>query len=514
MVRRIRSVAVLVLIAGSLVGCDWITNASHACQYGAREPAMSGTGRYVVFSAVCVGDPVTGGALSGVGVGSLGQAVSQLFVRDLRDDVTTGVTYATGGGASTNTAVQPVVSDDGRYVVFASPASDLVAGDTNGTSDVFVRDTVQGTTTRLSETSTGVQGNAASDRPAIAADGHTVSFVSRATNLVPNGPAGGGIYVEDIATRAISLPYPIASTSDSVAGGISGDGLHLLENRFHLGAQTGIYVRDLGTATDSPRVDLDRTGGPPNGESTSPGISGDGRFVTWTTSAEDVVGGDARGSLDVFVRDLQAGTTRRVSAPLTGQSGSKDAQGSRISRNGRFVAFWATDPDGSGDPDQCYVTEVTTGTLWTASATANGTPSDGICVNPAISGDGRYVAFASDAKNLDDNDDGVTDVYVRFVIRPVVTSATPSSITRGATTTVTLHGSGFLNGATVAVSGAGLNVGATTVVDSRTLTVSITAAPDAPTGARDVTPTNPGTGPGTDRGSTGRACAGCLTVAA
>ena len=514
MVRLIRSCAGVALLVGLLVGCDWVTNASHACTYGASDPVMSGTGRFVVFSAVCVTDPVAGGPLDGTGVGPLGLSVTQLFVRDLRTDVTTGVTYATGGGPSTNTAIHPVVSDDGRFVVFESPATDLVPGDTNGVTDVFARDVVAGTTVRLSETSTGVQGNGHSYEPAIAADGSTVSFVSRSSNLVPNGPAGGGIYVENVLTRVISLPVQVGGTTSSMSGGISADGVHLLVSRYaQFGAQIGIFVRDLGTGTESSRVDVNRTGGPPNGESDHAAISADGRYVAWETTAGDVVSGDASSSLDVFVRDVQTGTTRRVSAPITGQVNGRSALDPRLSRTGRFVAFWATAPSGTSEPSQCYIADLAAGTVDVASATGDGTPADSLCNQLSLSGDGRYLAFASAAKNLDDNDDGVADIYVRFVVRPIVTSATPSSIPRGATTTVTLHGSGFATGTTVAFSGPGITVGPVTIVDARTLTVGLTVASGAATGSRDVTPTNPGTGPGPNRGSVGRACSGCLTVA-
>lgn len=508
--RLLRSVVVVAVVAAALSGCEWVTNASHSCSFGAANPAMSGNGRYAVFRAPCVTDPVVGGPLNGIGVGPRGLDVWQLYLRDLRTGVTTGITYATGGGASTNTAINPVVSDDGRYVVFESPATDLVANDTNGWSDVFVRDVVNGTTRRVSETSTGVQGNRFSSFPAIAADGRTVSFVSAATNLVSGGSVAGGIHLADLVTHDVTLPVPAPTTADFLRGGVSADGKHMLVNRYHNG-QRGLFVRDLTTGTESTRVDANRTGGAPNGESVNPGISADGRYVTWETTAQDVVSGDTYND-DVFVRDLQTGTTRRVSAPITGVDTHLGAQDPRISRTGRWVAFRATDP--AGGPSQCYVADLAAaGVIEVGSATANGKPADASCDYPSLSGDGRYLAFASAAKNLDDNDDGVIDIYVRFVLRPVVTSASPASVPRGATTTVTLSGHGFATGTTVAVGGDGVTVGTPTSIAPTTVTVDVTVAADATPGPRDVTPTNDGTGPGPDRGSTGKACSACLTVA-
>jgi Tol biopolymer transport system component len=526
-VRLIRSLAVIALVAGSLAGCEWITNASHACGQGARNPMISGTGRYVVFSAVCVGDPVTGGPLNGVGAGPLGLSVEQLYVRDLRTGVTTGVTYATDGGPANNAVTDAAVSDDGQRVVFASSANNLVPGDTNDTGDVFVRDLVTGVTTRLSETSVGVQGNRSSSEPSMTADGRTVSFVTQATNLVPGAPTGGGIYLVDVASRAISLALAGGAPSFPL-GGIAPDGGRLLMTHYTSVGTRGLFVRDLQTGVET-RVDIDRNGGEPDGEPMTPSISAGGRFVAWTTNASDIVNSDGADSIDVFVRDLSAGTTRRVSAPITGLDDWIWAQDSQISRDGRFVGFWVSAPDYNGLPSplhQYYVADLHSGTIAVASATADGTPSDWGDVAPSLSlsGDGRYLAFASDAKNLDDNDDGVVDIYVRFVVRPKVTASAPTSIPRGATTTVTLSGTGFISGAavppdpaprtTIAVSGAGLTVNSVTVVDAKTLKVSISAAASAATGPRDVTPSNPGTGPGpgADRGSTGPTCAGCLTV--
>src|SRR5262245_27577526 len=134
-------------------------------------PALSADGRFVAFSSF-TRDPNTNG-------------VENVFVRDRAFVVTTRVSVATGGAQANGGSSSPAISADGRFVAFASEATNLVAGDTNGATDVFVRDLLTFTTERVSVATGGVQANGFSFRPAISAAGRFVAFVSSATNLVP-----------------------------------------------------------------------------------------------------------------------------------------------------------------------------------------------------------------------------------------------------------------------------------------------------------------------------------------
>jgi Quinohemoprotein amine dehydrogenase, alpha subunit domain III len=133
----------------------------------------------------------------------------------------------------------------------------------------------------------------------------------------------------------------------------------------------------------------------------------------------------------------------------------------------------------------------------------------------AISGDGRYAAFSSNALNLvapDEND--AFDVFVRAVVSPTITMITPATIARGASATLTVNGTGFLPGAQASASALtdpGVTVNSVTVVSENALQLSVTADPNAPTGTRHVTVWNPGTGPGPLAGASG-ICVGCLAV--
>jgi len=112
---------------------------------------------------------------------------TDVFVHDLKTDATTRVSVTSSGGQGNNTSVDPAISASGRYVAFSSDASNLVAGDTNGFSDIFVRDRVADTTRRVSLTKRGGQTNGAGGSLGkdISANGRWVAFESGATNLVP-----------------------------------------------------------------------------------------------------------------------------------------------------------------------------------------------------------------------------------------------------------------------------------------------------------------------------------------
>src|SRR5688572_4209052 len=176
------------------------------------------------------------------------------------------VSVGSGGSQGDGTSHASAISADGRYVAFASWASNLVAGDTNGSGDVFVRDRQTGTTERVSVASGGSEGDADSWEPAISADGRYVAFSSSASNLVPDDTNG---------------------TFD-------------------------VFIRDRQTGT-TERVSVASDGSEGNAGSWEPVIGADGPDVAFSSLADNLVPGDTNGVMDVFVRDRQAGTTERIS---------------------------------------------------------------------------------------------------------------------------------------------------------------------------------------------------------
>jgi Tol biopolymer transport system component len=331
--------------------------------HSGRGIAVSADGRYVAFDSGATN--MVAGDTNGAG---------DVFVRDRQNGTTEIVSVATGGAQANDTSEGPVLSADGRFVAFESPASNLVPGDTNGSWDVFVHDRVNGTTERVSVSTSGGEGDGFSSGCHMSADGRLVAFTSTATNLVPGDTNGtNDVFVRDLAhgtTRRVSV----------AAGGVEADG---------------------GSGLAS--------------------LSADGRYVVFTSYATNLVPGDTNGWEDVFLRDLVLGTIERVSLATGGAQANYGASSetATISDDGRSIAFvsYATDlvpGDTNGTTDvfvydrtRAITERVSVGTGGTQTGPAYGT---GIA---AISGDGRFVVFRSYASHLvpgDTNQYG--DVFV------------------------------------------------------------------------------------------------------
>lgn len=294
---------------------------------------------------------------------------SDLFLRDRLNGTTERVSVATGGGEGNSNSWYPSISVDGRYVAFTSLASNLVPGDTNGTWDVFVRDRQSATTERVSVGGGGLQGNLGSYTPSISSDGRFVAFESLATNLVPGD-----------------------------SNGIS-----------------DVFVRDRLTST-TERVSVDSGGSQGNAPSASAHISADGRYVAFTSVSTNLVPGDTNGSWDIFVHDRLNGATERVSVATGGTQADGYSFGASISQDGRYVAFsnGASNlvPGDTGYSD-IFVRDRLSGTTELVSVTTGGAHGLGNSEKPSISPNGRFVAFWSYARNLVPGDsNGYYDVFL------------------------------------------------------------------------------------------------------
>jgi hypothetical protein len=344
--------------------------------------------------------------------------------------VSTAVDGTQGNDISQMAATGSQVSADGRYVVFTSTSSNLVAGDANGQQDVFVKDTLTGTVTLVSTDSTGVQGNNSSNTPSISADGTHVAFQSTASNLVAGDTNNQqDIFVKDLATgtttRVSTDSTGVQVNGISSIASISADGTRVAfqSNAGTLVAgdtngTTDVFVKDLGTGTTT-RVSTDSAGAQSAGTSINASISGDGTRVAFQSNASNLVTGDTNGSTDVFVKDLGTGTTTRVSTDSTGaQSTGGNSLAPSISADGTRVAFSSTASnlvasDTNGQQD-VFVKDLGTGTITRVSTDSAGAEGDGTSANSSISGDGTRVAFSSTASNLVAGDtNGQQDVFVK-----------------------------------------------------------------------------------------------------
>lgn len=287
---------------------------------------------------------------------------------------TTRISVATGGGQGDSASQHPSVSADGRFIAFQAWSSNLVPADTNQAVDIFVHDRQTGETTRVSVASDGSQANHGSTRPSISGDGRFVAFQSYAGNLVP------------------------------------GDTNNTWD----------IFVHDRLTG-ETRRVNVSSAGMQANGYSLSPSLSGDGRFVAFHSSAQNLVVGDSNVAIDAFVHDRHTGQTFRVSVASGGVQSNNDSYDPVLSTNGRYVAFWSWAsnlvPDDTNNIPDVFLHDRATGAterISVSSGEAQGNDYSGYLGRASISSDGRYVAFQSRASNLVVGDtNGAWDVFVR-----------------------------------------------------------------------------------------------------
>jgi Tol biopolymer transport system component len=514
----------------ALGGCAFVTGATRSstgeqANFGVSSgPSISATGRYVAFDSEATN--LVPGDTNGV---------ADVFVRDLAAGTTERVSVASDGTQANGPSTAPKISRDGRFVVFKSDATNLVPGDTNGVTDVFVHDRVAHTTVRVSVASDGTQANAVSSlfaSPNIDGDGYIVVFVSDASNLVAGDTHGTAhTYTHDLLTGRTEMA-DVASDGthgNGFAGGnasISNDGRYVA---FDSAASNlvpgdngtgGVFVHDRSTG-HTERVDVASDGTQANDNALDLGtwISGNGRYVSFRSFASNLVPGDTNGTTDAFVHDRLTGQTERVSVASGGAqaNGEQDTHVSdaSISDDGRFVLFdsFATDlvPGDTNGSEDVFVHDRATGRTSRVSVAADGSQGDSASGNSQISGDGRYAAYGTVASNLIPNDtNGTYDIAVGFTARPEVDQIAPSRLTRGAHgVTVTVSGAWFMPDARLLL-GPGIQIG-NVRVHAASIVASVDVATDAPTGPHDVDVANPGSGPGSSAGAAGT-CPSCLTI--
>ncbi len=328
---------------------------------GSFVPSLSAKGRVVAFAS---------GATNLVAGDT--NAATDIFVHDLKTGQTVRVAVDSAGGQGNDSSFVPSLSANGRVVAFDSLATNLVAGDTNGHRDVFVHDLTTGQTVRVSVDSVGVQGNFGSFVPSLSANGRWVGFASGATNLVAGDTNEAG----------------------------------------------DVFVHDLTTG-QTVRVSVDSASAQGNDSSSDPSLSANGRVVAFQSFATNLVAGDTNGAGDVFVHDRRTGQTVRVSVDSAGVQGNSSSFDPSLSANGRWVAFqsFATNlvaGDTNGDRD-IFVHDLTTGETVRVSVNSAGIQGNSESFFASISAKGRVVAFTSDASNLVAEDtNGDSDVFVHY----------------------------------------------------------------------------------------------------
>lgn len=302
-------------------------------------PAISADGRFVAFES-SASNLVDGDTNS----------QRDIFVHDRATGATTRVSIDSAGEQGRLGSFSPTISREGRYVAFDSYAPNLVADDTNAARDVFVHDRETGSTTRVSIGSEGSQGDGDSDIPAISGDGRFVAFASDATNLVTgDSNDSGDVFVHD---RQTGMTTRVSVSSQGAQGDdhsfwldISHDGGTVAFTSLASNLVAGdtnrrrdVFLRDRAAAT-TERISVDAGGAQGDGGSITPSISDDGSQVAYLSWASNLVPGDSNGRGDVFVFDRLTGATSRVSVASSGIQGNDNSVQAEISGDGRIVAF-------------------------------------------------------------------------------------------------------------------------------------------------------------------------------
>lgn len=325
------------------------------------------------------------------------------------------------------------VSGNGRYVAFGSLASNLVPGDTNNATDIFVYDLLTKQMERVSVASDGTQGNEVSvNSVGMSKDGRYVVFHSRASNLVPGDTNGqDDVFIRD---RQAGITQRVSIGSDGTQGDnfsgfgyvyVSDDGRsvayeslssNLVPNDTNL--KNDVFVFDRQT-NENHRVSVASDGTQGNNGSYVLDMSPDGRYILFSSSATNLIAGDTNNSSDVFMYDMQTGQTIRLSLGTGGIQGNGDSDDGAFSDDGRFIGFTSLASNlVSGDTNNAedvFVFDRQNKTTTRVSVSSNGSQSPGGYIfGTSISPDGRFVVFATIADGLVPGDtNGLWDVFVR-----------------------------------------------------------------------------------------------------
>ena len=404
---------------------------------GAFEPSISRDGQRIAFQTSAALLPTdTNGH-------------TDIYVYDRSVDQLILASTSTAGSLGNGTSFDAALSGDGRWVAFATHATNFVGFDLNGESDVMLKDLLTGALTRVSSSPGSLfAGSGESRKPTVSYDGRYVAFHTTSNQYSPQDTnATLDVYVRDFQNDSFQLVSRglagAASNSSASSASISDDGRFIAFQSTATNLVAGdtngecdVFVRDmwggLGTMLVS-RVPLGALG---NNESWEPSISANGRYVVFTTRATNFVFGDTNGSPDVYLVDRSLNVIRHVSSAVGGGFGGFGGSFEpSVSGDGRFVAFTSSTPNlaSVGSTFQSsYVRDMTRGeTYYVSSASGPAVGGDGTSLRPCLNADGSLVAFHSSAANLvpgDTNDR--TDVFVRTLYADPLTYCT-SSLTSG-----------------------------------------------------------------------------------
>jgi Tol biopolymer transport system component len=349
-----------------------------------------------------------------------------------RKDLQTGeiIRVSTNPGGAPTEAYDVQVSLDGRFVLYSTTANDLVGGDTNGVEDVFVKDLLTQTVTRVSTNQNGGQSNGASFGARFSPDGIHIVFTSRAGNLSVGDTNGKeDIYAKNMVTNEV-VRLSVGAQGQQGVNGDSWDAHYTPDGQFvvfssiaeGLSPSTGssqILLKKVQTG-ELYLVSCDKAGNLGTNHNKEAQVSGNGRYVVFSSKAANLLGpgGDTNSVYDIYRKDITNGDIVRVSTSRTGEQNDDDSLAPQISADGRYVVFTSKGTKlVAGDTNKAqdiFRKDLLTGDIVRLSTTAGGAEvqdSGNHSYDPQISPDGRFVTFDTFSGLVPSDTNDGRDIY-------------------------------------------------------------------------------------------------------
>ncbi|PTQ87907.1 beta strand repeat-containing protein, partial [Agitococcus lubricus] len=353
--------------------------------------------------------------------------VADIFIKDLVTGVVSCVSRDASGNQANGASQNATFSADGTKIIFTSTANNLVAGDTNNVADIFIKDLVTGVVSCVSRDASGNQANGASQNATFSVDGTKVIFTSTANNLVSGDTnSASDIFVKDlqtgIVTRLTTNSQGIQADGDTYEYNLSADGKKITFSSYASNLINGdtnfsfdIFVKDLQTGLVS-RVSTSTNGTQANYESYRPIFAPDGQKVLFQSAASNLIVGDNNNALDYFVKDLNTGELICVTRNVTGQIANGESQYAIFSKDGKKIIFdsYASNLV-SGDTNSTsdiFVKNLENGDVIRINL-ANNVQLNNQSIMPVLSNDGGKLLFTSSATNLVAGDsNNASDIFI------------------------------------------------------------------------------------------------------
>jgi len=369
--------------------------------------------------------------------------VSDVFMYEAASGKITRISMAPGGGQANADSVDAAVSADGSIIAFASYATNLVPGDTNAKSDIFVYDVAKGETTRISVPDAGGEADDNSDEPSISADGSIIAYTSLATNLVPsdtNEHFDAFMYdaIKDETTRISVADDGTETDHGGEQVAVSADGSTIVYRSYSTNLVAGdtnglfdVFAYDVGSRTTT-LVSVASDGTQADNTNENPSVSADGSTIVYSSFASSLVSGDTNKKSDIFAHDVVTGATVRVSVADDGTQANSDSYDPIVSADGSTISYHslasnlvAGDTSGKWD---VLAYDVDSDTTTRVSVATDGASANGDSWDSALSADGFTIVYYSEATNLDVGDtNGASDIFVTVLREAPIVEPPPDT---------------------------------------------------------------------------------------